>query len=258
MQKYFEKIIERLEEAKGIAFLTLANTGDKTKDAVYDEVMVYMNTAIEIVNQVAEEVAIAENATTNDGLISLPKEAFDRMIARMESESERDIYEEESLFINVRDAARIVHEIAEEYKHGHFGCNSNGQHEKCKDCGLRGECSHYNTEWFGGLEITNVSDVPDKNVWENDRWIPCSERLPKPGEIVMVCQTYSWEQFDDKAAVTIGRLRPGKRQYWEFQHYRSDFRTGTIMDNDIICPGSEYVIAWRPLPAPYQPKGEEQ
>ncbi len=57
MQKYFEKIVERLEAAKGIAFLTLANTGDKTKDVVYDEVIVYMNTAIEIVNQVAEEYA---------------------------------------------------------------------------------------------------------------------------------------------------------------------------------------------------------
>lgn len=55
------------------------------------------------------------NTSSNDGCISLPKVAFDRMIARMESESERDIYEEESLFINVRDAARIVHEIVKEH-----------------------------------------------------------------------------------------------------------------------------------------------
>lgn len=111
------------------------------------------------------------NTSSNDGCIPLSKVAFDRMIARMESESERDIYEEESLFINVRDAARIVREIAREYKHGHFGCNFNGQHEKCKDCGLRGECSHYNTEWFAeysNSEIPNMSDVPDKNVGEID------------------------------------------------------------------------------------------
>ena len=69
MQKYFEKIIERLEDTKGIAFLTLANTGDKMKDVVYDEVLVYMNTAIEIVNQVAEEVAVSKKETTNDGWI---------------------------------------------------------------------------------------------------------------------------------------------------------------------------------------------
>ena len=69
MQKYFEKIIERLEDTKGIAFLTLANTGDKMKDVVYDEVLVYMNTAIEIVNQVAEEYGKDINAPSNDGWI---------------------------------------------------------------------------------------------------------------------------------------------------------------------------------------------
>lgn len=45
-------------------------------------------------------------------------------------------------------AIEIVNQVAEECKHGHFGCNWNGQHEKCKNCGLRGECSHCNTEWF--------------------------------------------------------------------------------------------------------------
>ena len=44
-----DKVVEQLEDEKRIAFLTLANTGDKVKDAVYDEVMVYLNTAIEIV-----------------------------------------------------------------------------------------------------------------------------------------------------------------------------------------------------------------
>lgn len=70
----------------------------------------------------AEEVTEAEiealvkaKELTNDGWISLPKVAFDRMIARMESESERSYYEEESLFINVRDAARIVREIVREH-----------------------------------------------------------------------------------------------------------------------------------------------
>ena len=30
------------------------------------------------------------------------------------------------------------------------------------------------------------------------------------------------------------------------------------MDNDIICPGSEYVIAWRPLPEPYRPENKTE
>lgn len=51
-RKPMQEIVERLEEEKGIAFLTIANTGNKIKDIVYDEVMVYLNTSIEIVKEV--------------------------------------------------------------------------------------------------------------------------------------------------------------------------------------------------------------
>ena len=64
-----------------------------------------------IVNQVAEEYS----EVGNDEWISLPRVAFNRMIARMENESERDIYDEESMFINVKDAARIIWEILNDY-----------------------------------------------------------------------------------------------------------------------------------------------
>lgn len=89
--------------------------------------------------------------------------------------------------------------------------------------------------------------------------IPCSERMPDIDKIVLVSQTYSWEHFEDVASVTIGRLHQREKNtipYCEFQYYRPDFKHGTIMDNGIICPGNEYVVAWQPLPKPYQPKGE--
>ena len=89
-------------------------------------------------------------------------------------------------------------------------------------------------------------------------WIPCSERMPDIDKIVLVSQTYSWKHFEDGASVTIGRLHQREKNtipYWEFQYYRPDFKHGTIMDNGIICPGSEYVVAWQPLPDPYQPEG---
>ena len=44
-----DKVVEQLEDEKRIVFLTLANTGDKVKDAVYDDVMAYLKTAIDIV-----------------------------------------------------------------------------------------------------------------------------------------------------------------------------------------------------------------
>lgn len=125
-----------------------------------------------------------------------------------------------------------------------------------------------------GIEcnMENRSDIACDNCYEcikeackniirkhmNDGWIPVDERLPEPGRIVLITQTYSWENFEEGASVTIGRLSPEKNnKMWEFQYYRPDFRSGTIMDNDIICPGSEYVIAWRPLPEPYHPERSE-
>ena len=84
------------------------------------------------------------------------------------------------------------------------------------------------------------------------RWISVKDRLPEPGEIVLVHQVYSWKQFEDGVAVTVGRLRPtenGRVSYWEFQYYRPDFRDGTVLDNGIICPGNEYITHWMPLPS---------
>lgn len=84
-------------------------------------------------------------------------------------------------------------------------------------------------------------------------WISVKERLPAPGEIVLVHQIFSWERCEDGAVVTIGRLYPAeapRQPYWEFQYYRPDSRDGTVQDNGIICPGSEYVTHWMPLPLP--------
>ena len=104
--------------------------------------------------------------------------------------------------------------------------------------------------------LDDVEEILEKHM--NDGWIPVERGLPEPGRIVLITQTYSWENFEEGASVTIGRLSPEKNnKMWEFQYYRPDFRSGTIMDNDIICPGSEYVIAWRPLPEPYRPERRE-
>ena len=103
------------------------------------------------------------------------------------------------------------------------------------------------------MALVDAKDIICKHM--NDGWISVEERLPEPGRIVLITQMYSWENFEEGASVTIGRLSPEKNnKMWEFQYYRPDFRSGTIMDNDIICPGSEYVIAWRHLPEPYLPE----
>ena len=50
-RKPIERVIERLEKEKGIAFLTLANTGDSKYDFAYDYVMAYIDKAIEIIKE---------------------------------------------------------------------------------------------------------------------------------------------------------------------------------------------------------------
>lgn len=86
---------------------------------------------------------------------------------------------------------------------------------------------------------------------KDNEWVSVRKRLPEPGQIVLVHQVYSWKRFGAGSAITIGRLRPmdeNHKPYWEFQYYRPDFRSGTIMDNAIICPGNEYVTHWMPMP----------
>lgn len=92
-------VTDVMRQVKGQAVYTLEKMKQKEIDSV---------------NQVAEECSSKSSSLENDGWISLPKVAFNRMIARMESESEKD-WNDEEWFINVVDAARIMREIVKEY-----------------------------------------------------------------------------------------------------------------------------------------------
>ena len=115
----------------------------------------------------------------------------------------------------------IIEQIAAEYSNGHFGCNTNGEHEKCNGCGLT-DCKNRNKIWFG------VSD-------DNNGWISCNERLPEPIRPVLVTLR-NW--MNDKYFVRVGRFHT--------DHWKTD---EGIVENSVV-------IAWQPLPQPYQPKGE--
>ena len=69
---------------------------------------------------------------------------------------------------------------------------------------------------------------------QNGGWIPCSERLPDEATIYLVTEE----------VVIISR-----------KQYVVDMRLfGT--EYEWLCPLNRKVIAWQPLPEPYQPKGE--
>ena len=73
-----------------------------------------------------------------------------------------------------------------------------------------------------------------ENVVEETRWIPCSERLPKTGEYVLI----SCKGFD---ATSVGK-------------YEEDDIGGTFyLREDVPCEDLGIVVeAWRPLPEPYK------
>lgn len=64
-------------------------------------------------------------------------------------------------------------------------------------------------------------------------WIPCSERLPKHGDDILV--TYS----DGEVSI----VRGARSKYW--------MKWGAMEDSNLILP-----IAWMPLPKPYRKDDE--
>ena len=121
----------------------------------------------------------------------------------------------------VDDLIEIVKQEAEKY-------------EECyKDCG---ECEAYNKEKHHCPKFCKVITEAVKEIEENHNdWIPCSEKLPEVRQDVLVTVKYT------------GFM--GMHGYW--------IKTGHMeAENDWCgdCAGGE-VIAWQPLPKPFQ-KGD--
>ena len=80
--------------------------------------------------------------------------------------------------------------------------------------------------------LTDAIEIVKRAAAEhNNCWIPCSERLPKYGEVVMCCC--------ENGGITV-----------------SCITHKCVKLSKIVWFGQHRVIAWQPLPAPYQPKGE--
>ena len=109
-------------------------------------------------------------------------------------------------------------------------------------------CDIYNTESIKGVfdefadgmgeglgkSIEIVNQLAEE---QNNGWIPCSERLPEENGKYLVC-------VDNPT-----RNRKNCIFAFWFNAYDKEFEREHDLD---------YVIAWQPLPAPYQPKGEQK
>ena len=81
----------------------------------------------------------------------------------------------------------------------------------------------------------------DTNVPSNNGWIPCSERLPDKEVDVLVCFS---NDMDCVIAYRTKMMNANLNDVWV------NSSTAYIISSD--------VIAWQPLPAPYQPKEDKQ
>ena len=144
-------------------------------------------------------------------------------------------------------AIEIVNQLAEEYK----TCNK----PSCKDCEVYDKEKHYCPEWCDVIKNT-VKELEENH----NGWIPCSERLPETNDAVNITwvnrkpEPY-YKDIKDKPFTATGHYHKGK-WYWYScvcKDYLDQYGNSDIdeVDKDIE------IIAWQPLPAPYQMKGEQ-
>lgn len=66
--------------------------------------------------------------------------------------------------VDLGGALDIINEAEAKFSNGHFGCNTNGEHEKCEGCGIADRCSIYKKNWFVMCE--NSPEKEEVCEWE--------------------------------------------------------------------------------------------
>ena len=140
----------------------------------------------------------------------------------------------------VGKAIEIVKQEAEKY-------------EECyKDCG---DCEAYNKEKYHCPKFCEVIKETVKEIEENHNgWIPVEEELPKD------CDNRFYMCIVENHEEDLPMFCQYDEEYgFGFWHDIYDEHTLGFVDSEFKTNeelGYEEVIAWQPLPQPYQPKGE--
>lgn len=101
--------------------------------------------------------------------------------------------------------------------------------------------------------VKTFKDIPSAE--KQGEWIPCSERLPNEGEVVLVCmriESYKAE-WEEQRSIEFGRISSDRYDYYE---------TGWEWLNE---SGADYwqadwnnsILAWMPLPKPWEGADDE-
>lgn len=161
------------------------------------------------------------------------QEAFEKIIEKLEEELK--LADEEKLRCARENPLQF--DSAKGYAHGvgkaiEIVKQEAAAYEECyKDCG---DCEAYSKEKHHCPKFCKVIKETVKEIEENNNcWIPCSERLPEEsGEYL------TWVEYDGDRFIAIDEIDcDGIIKEWN-------------------CSTDYKIIAWQPLPQPYQPKGE--
>lgn len=94
-----------------------------------------------------------------------------------------------------------------------------------------------------------------------DGWIAVEERLPEVGKCVLIRQTYHafLGEHGEYEGVTVGYLhQPTDRRCKPYFYFAAVSDYGDMVRAQSICPGSEYVTHWMPLPEPPAQEGGQE
>ena len=143
-------------------------------------------------------------------------------------------------------AIEIVNQVAEEYKHKLSICNNSFYENMPQDFQdavkvIMGYCQHEDCAY----SCDDCSNCPNPlsvircgDTWQNDGWIPCSERLPSREE---------YQKCNGQFIVS-----DGNRTYATYFDIYDTLKFGEPTIERFRV--DKCVIAWQPLPERYQPK----
>ena len=157
------------------------------------------------------------------------KKAYFQRFYECEGKSEHDADLNKSTQLAFDDAIEIVKQEAEQYK------------ECYKDCG---ECEAYDKEKHHCPKFCKVIKETVKEIEENHNgWIPTSERLPEEPKTNPVLEGKNLELY-------LVTTKYGSNEQDKVYPFRAFWNGVNFTDGWHILG----VIAWQPLPEPYQPE----
>ena len=96
-------------------------------------------------------------------------------------------------------------------------------------------------------------DKEIERLQEAQRWIPVTERLPEPGQYVLLLHNYHAMigEHGEYESITVGYYhKPADRRAKPYFYYVGVSDYGDMVRASSMCPGSEFITHWMPLPEP--------